>query len=110
MEPNASPPRAVREWRRLRALELQQAGWKQRAIAAALGVTEGAVSQWLTTAHHAGVAALRSRPVPGAPPRLSAVQRRQLPEFLWHGAEAYGFPGDVWTCRRVAQVIQEEFG
>jgi hypothetical protein len=21
-----------------------------------------------------------------------------VPEFLWHGAEAYGFRGDVWTC------------
>jgi transposase len=110
MEPNASPPRAVREWRRLRALELQQAGWTQRAIAAALGVSEGAVSQWLTIARQAGAAALRARPVPGAPPRLSVTQRHQLPEFLWHGAEAYGFAGAVWTCRRVAQVIAEEFG
>jgi transposase len=109
MELDASPTRAVREWRRLRALELQQAGWTQRAIAAALGVTEGAVSQWLATARRAGVAALQARPVSGAPARLSAAQRRQLPEFLWHGAAAYGFPGDVWTCRRVAQVIAEEF-
>lgn len=110
MDPDASPPRAVREWRRRRALELHQAGWKQRAIAAALGVTEGAVSQWLATARRAGVAALQARPVPGAPPRLSVAQRRQLPEFLWHGAEAYGFAGAVWTCRRVAEVIVEEFG
>jgi hypothetical protein len=27
-----------------------------------------------------------------------------------HGAEAYGFRGDVWTCPRVAQVIEWEFG
>jgi transposase len=94
----------------MRALELKDAGWKQRAIAAALGVSEGAVSQWLTTARVAGDAALRNHPVPGAPLRLPAAQRRQLPEFLWHGAEAYGFAGAVWTCRRVGHVIQEEFG
>jgi transposase len=94
----------------MRALELKEAGWQQRAIAAALGVTEGAVSQWLTTARVAGGAALRAHPAPGAPLRLPAAQRQKLPEFLWHGAEAYGFAGDVWTCRRVAQVIQEEFG
>ena len=29
---------------------------------------------------------------------------------FWHGAEAYGFRGQVWTCARVAQVIEEEFG
>jgi len=34
---------------------------------------------------------------------------RLLPDFLWHGAEAYGLRGDVWTCGRVAGVIQEEF-
>jgi nucleotide-binding universal stress UspA family protein len=36
-----------REGRRLRAWELHQKGWQQRAIADALGVTQGAVSQWL---------------------------------------------------------------
>ena len=39
-----------REWRRMRALELKHLGWKQRDIAAALGVTDGAVSQWLAAA------------------------------------------------------------
>jgi hypothetical protein len=33
-----------------------------------------------------------------------------IPEFLWHGPEAYGFRGEVWTCARVARVIEEEFG
>jgi hypothetical protein len=33
-----------------------------------------------------------------------------IPEFLWHGAEAYGFRGRVWTCARVAKVIEQEFG
>jgi hypothetical protein len=33
-----------------------------------------------------------------------------IPEFLRHGAEANGFRGDVWTCARVAKVIQQELG
>lgn len=94
----------------MRALQLKQAGWKQRDIAAALDVTEGAVSQWLATAGRHGAAALLSRPAPGAPPHLTAAQRQRLPDFLWHGAEAYGFRGDVWTCTRVVRVIAEEFG
>ncbi|MBI5760422.1 MAG: helix-turn-helix domain-containing protein, partial [Planctomycetales bacterium] len=44
-----------REVRRRRAWELKQQGWKQRDIAEALGVTEGAVSQWLSTARAEGV-------------------------------------------------------
>ena len=39
-----------------------------------------------------------------------ARPERLLPEFLWHGAEAYGFRGEVWTCARIARVIEEEFG
>jgi hypothetical protein len=49
-------------------------------------------------------------PRPGHPPKLTAAQKRLIPEFLWHGAEAYGFRGEVWTCARIAQVIEEEFG
>jgi len=30
--------------------------------------------------------------------------------LLWHGPEAYGFRGQVWTCARIALVIEEEFG
>jgi len=31
-------------------------------------------------------------------------------DFLWYGAESYGFRGDVWTCERVAGVLYQEFG
>ena len=36
-----------REGRRLRAWELKREGWKQQEIADALGVSKGAVSQWM---------------------------------------------------------------
>src|SRR5437763_463807 len=110
METDPSTSHDWREWRRLRALQLHQQGWKQRAIATALGVSEAAVSQWLTAAQHGGAAALRTHPSPGAPPRLTCPQRNQIPGLLWHGAEAYGFRGAVWTCSRVAHVIAAEFG
>lgn len=99
-----------REGRRLRALELKERGWKQTEIADALGVTEGAVSQWMKRAREQGVEGLRHKPPPGATPRLSGQQRAQLPELLGRGAEAHGFRGEVWTCGRVATVIRREFG
>lgn len=99
-----------REWRRFRALQLKERGWFGRHIATALGVTEDAVSRWLVRARNGGPEALRSRPSPGRPPKLSVAQKRLIPEFLWHGAEAYGFRGEVWTCARIARVIAEEFG
>jgi len=43
-----------REGRRQRAWELFQMGWRQRQIATALGVSEGAVSQWLAQVRRDG--------------------------------------------------------
>jgi len=103
-------PRTWQEGRRFRAWELHQQGWKQRDIAAALGVTPGAVSQWLKRAGEEGIEALRRHPAPGRRPRLSAEQRAQVPTVLAKGAEAFGFRGDVWTTARVATVIEDVFG
>jgi transposase len=99
-----------REGRRLRAWDLKHQGWTQQAIAAALGVTPGAVSQWMSRAKHGGAAALYRRPAPGPTPKLTAEQQAQLPALLARGAEAFGFRGEVWTARRVATVIRREFG
>jgi transposase len=103
-------PKDWREGRRLRAWALHEQGWKHKDIAAALGVTEGAVSQWINKGKAAGPAALCHHPSPGAPPKLRPEQLAHLPELLARGAEAFGFRGQVWTAARVAQVIKREFG
>ena len=94
----------------MRAWELHEQGWKQKDIAAALGVTEGAVSHWFKKAKTQGAEALRHQPPPGATAKLSQQQQAQLPALLAKGAEAFGFRGQVWTTARVAQMIKQEFG
>jgi transposase len=94
----------------LQALRLSEQAWYQRDIAAALDVSEETVSRWLARVREGGPEALRSRPRPGHPPKLSPTLKRLIPEFLWHGPEAYGFRGQVWTCARIARVIEEELG
>lgn len=110
MRPSDSQPHDWREWRRIRALELAELGWKQHAIAFALDVSECAVSHWLARAEHGGQEALRSRPRPGPEARITDEQFRLIPDFLWHGPEAYGFRGNVWTCERVVGVLAQELG
>jgi len=105
--------RTLTDWkerRRLHAIELKGEGWKQREIAIALEVSKGAVSRWLKVSEIHGKESLRARPHTGRPPELSNLEKRQIPDFLSHGSEAYGFCGDVWTCLRVRKVIQREFG
>jgi transposase len=103
-------PQNWKEARRLQAWHLKQQGWPQRQIAAALGVSEAAVSQWVRRGRDGGLQALRHRPPPGAPRRLAAEQLARLPALLHRGPEAYGFRGHVWTRGRVAVVLRLEFG
>jgi transposase len=103
-------PSDWREGRRLRAWELYQQGWPQKQIAEALGVSPGAVSQWIARGKAGGVEALRKQPRSGATPKLTHQQRERLPELLRQGAEAFGFVGDVWTQQRIASVIKRVFG
>lgn len=99
-----------REWRRFQALRLKNDGWRRIDVAEALGVTERSVNRWFTIARDHGSDALLSVPIPGRPPELSPRQLRHIPELLWHGAEAWGFRGEAWTCGRIAAVIELEFG
>ena len=48
-----------REGRRLRAWELKQQGWSQQEIANALGVSKGAVSQWMKRGREGGMEGLK---------------------------------------------------
>ena len=99
-----------REARRKRAFELAEQGWTQRAIAQALGVSEAAISQWFASRESSANDNWRSRPRGHRNAALSGAQLKQLPDLLSHGAEAYGFRGELWTCARVAEVIRQEFG
>lgn len=99
-----------REARRFRALALKERGWKQAQIAEELGVTPGAVSQWLKRAREEGREALLTRKGGGPKPRLQEEQIQRLPELLARGPQAYGFRGNSWTRSRIIAVIHQVYG
>jgi transposase len=85
----------------------------EREIAEAMGVTPGAVSQWLRWARVGGIQGLRHRirlRRTGVPPRLTPQEKAQIPRLLEVGAEVLGFRGDIWACGRIAQVIRRTLG
>lgn len=98
-----------KENRRFHALWLKKRKWKQSEIAIALNVSKAAVSRWIKKAKAKGKQSLTASPHTGRPPELTVEQKLQLPDLLWHGAESYGFRGDLWTCRRIQKVIEREF-
>lgn len=92
-------------------MELRQKGWTQAAIGEALGVTDGAVSQWLKAAREGGEQALASgRSRTGKRPKLTPEQQARLLELLRAGAEQLGQVGERWDGKRVAALIRREFG
>ena len=107
---NPHPPKEWREARRMRAWERHDMGWQHTDLARALGVTEGAVSQWLTKGRTPGRHALRQQSPPGAHSTVTPTQRAPVPTEVAKGAEAFGCRGAVWTTARVAHLIPMVFG
>ena len=98
------------ERRRRRAMRLLDGGHSLATVARMVGAAFSAVWRWRETVHRHGPAALASKPVPPPPPKLTGRQRERLPRLLARGAQAHGYPNDLWTTKRVAAVITREFG
>jgi transposase len=97
------------ERRRRRAVELMDQGESPATIARILGVARPSLYRWRQQAHsaHDGLAA---KPHPGPTPRLDDDQLRRLEDLLLDGATAHGWPNELWTAKRVAEVIRRHFG
>jgi transposase len=54
-------------------------------------------------------AGLRARPASSRPPKLTAAQRKQLARLVVAGPEAAGYATSRWTCRRIVDVIRQQF-
>lgn len=98
------------EQRRLRALELLNAGHGALWVSRKIGCARSAVYAWQEAFRKQGEQGLKAKPVPGRPIRLNALQRRQLAKILLSGATKCGYPSEMWTARRVAEVTERHFG
>jgi transposase len=94
------------ERQRFRAIALLDAGHRPGEVARELGVSPAAVSRWKKLHRQAGPDGLRATPHPGPKPKLTMPQRRKLKRLLLKGPLAYGYPTDLWTLKRIAEVIE----
>lgn len=108
MRPTGSA--AELEARRLRAVDLLQDGKSNTEVARLIGVDVSSVKRWKRAVAVGGNAALAAKPNRGRPPRLTPEQKQELAQIVRAGPVAAGFRTNLWTCRRVAQVIRQRFG
>jgi transposase len=98
------------ERQRFRAIALLEAGHRPGEVAKRLGVSPTAVSQWKMIYQRAGPDGLKAKRHPGPKPKLTPAQHHKLERLLLKGPVAHGYSTDLWTLRRVAEVIERHFG
>ena len=108
MRPHGSPEQL--ENRRKRAIALFKQGYQPVDIARRLRVDRRSVRRWKAAYLRDGMEGIQARPAPGRPPKLDSKAKTRLEKMLLKGARAAGFPTDLWTCPRVAQLIDVRFG
>ena len=92
------------------AVQRVSEGWKRADVAAFLGVHPETVAEW-TRAHQAGgEKGLAAKPHPGRKPFLTADQEKQVLGWLADPPTAHGFRTDLWTAKRVADLIHKKLG
>jgi transposase len=95
---------------RRRAVELVNDGKSQRLVAEMLGVHVVTLARWMAAYRADGDKALSAKPAPGRPRLLTPEQDAQILCCLGEKPTAHGFPTDLWTARRVAELIKKKFG
>ena len=98
------------ERRRRWAVSLLGKGLNLSAVAKKVGSSVSSVHWWKMRHQKKGDQALKSKPVPGRPAKLTVRQKRSLVGLLLKGSLKSGYSTDLWTTRRIAQVIGRRFG
>ena len=98
------------ERRRELAVARVAEGYAQAEVAAFLGVHPNTVSRWVCTARDHGSGALKAKPTPGRPSKLTARQEKTVLRWVAQPPTRFGFASDLWTSRRLASLIEQRLG
>jgi transposase len=84
-------------------------GLSQSEIARQLRVGRESVARWVHQYRAQGKSALGKAGRAGRKPHLREKQRQRLEKLLVAGPEQLGYETPLWTCPRVAHLIEREF-
>lgn len=108
VRPFGSPEELER--RRLRAVEMLRQGLGPTEIARTIGVDRRSVRRWRAALEQQGPEGIAAYPASGRPALLSDAQKRKLERLLRKGAQSAGYETDLWTCPRIAEIIERRLG
>jgi transposase len=96
--------------RRVRAGRLLQRGVAPAEVAARVGVARQTVYTWKRVLDEGGIDALRESRRTGPQSKLDEAALARLREVLLDSPTAHGFGTELWTLKRIRQIIQRLFG
>jgi len=79
-------------------------------VADACEVDISSVKRWKAAVRQGGLKALDAKRLLGRAARLDEDQKTRLSEILLLGPVNAGYRNELWTCARVAEVIETHFG
>jgi transposase len=94
----------------MQAVEMFARGKRQVDVVSELGVSAQTASRWHRAWQDGGRGALAGAGRAGRSRRLSDAQLAEVEAALAKGPRANGFPTEMWTLARVAEVIERVTG
>lgn len=98
------------ERRRYLAVQRLRDGYTAPEVADFLGVHLRTVRSWSAAHARDPRTGLKAKPPPGRPRKLTASQERTVLTWFLKSPKSFGFVTELWTARRVAQVIHRKWG
>lgn len=99
-----------REAIRRQGYRLLHRGVPKSRIASMLRVTRMTVFRWERKMEKEGPTSWKNWPSRGRPPKLTPRKKKRLRTILVEGARTQGYSADLWTLKRMVEVIEREFG
>lgn len=97
------------ERRRRLAVERVLEGYSTQEVGEFLQVDPRTVRRWVAAWRNADRAGLAAVPAPGRPRKLTATQEKIVRRWLSESPTQFGFATELWTARRLAQLIEQEW-
>ncbi len=108
MRPHGSPK--LLEERRRSVVTFLKQKLSLHEIARRIGCHASSVMRWRNALRSGGQEALKAKPAPGRPPRLTSKQKKRLVRLLTQGAMAHGYRTELWSTQRIADLIERQLG
>jgi len=103
-------PRKAKEQLRIAAVRRVDAGESPEAVAAGMCVNRRQIYRWIDAFHYGGEDALKAKPIPGAPPKLTAKQMAKLSRIVREkNPLQLRFEYALWTLAIIRELIRREF-